>query len=31
VEAADRILPVDDNLLVAEKDELLKKFDSIFK
>ncbi len=30
-EAAKKILPVDDNRLVAEKDELLKKFDSIFK
>ena len=30
-EAAKRILPVDDNRLVAEKDELLKKFDGIFK
>jgi iron(III) transport system substrate-binding protein len=30
-EAAKRILPVDDDLLVAGKDEMLKKFDSIFK
>ncbi len=30
-EAAKWILPVDDNRLVAGKDELLKKFDGIFK
>jgi len=30
-EAAKRILPVDDDRLVAEKDEILRKFDSIFK
>ncbi len=30
-EAAKRNLPVDDTRLVAEKDEMLRKFDSIFK